>query len=342
MNHNNTELFNLYKNLKKDGGFKYYDTHTHPFDVLGITDKTSGINNKDEIKPSLLEKLKFNDLSLGVLDKIFRYLPRYIENNVIKSFSQRGVSHFIEQMNESGIDVSTLVPVSPFLELEHLNEYASERFIKLGSINIHSVTKEEIPVIISNQIKTQGIRGIKLHPNIQRFYPNPADNPKNIREKLEIIYSTVNKENIYILFHGGISYIKSSKGFEKVDYADLKNFHSENKEFLREIKVPIVLAHLGIYNVIRPDIDLIGEISTKYDNIFFDTAAVNQSHIINYTKKYGLSRLVFGSDAKYFNMKYAVKTIINALQCIDSNLSLEERILTVFNKNYELKILRNK
>ena len=69
-------LFQLFLDVKSKNRLEIIDSHVHPMDVLGAQ-KTNKVSNLKEpiresmLKPSLLEYLEYNNLSLSILKIIF-------------------------------------------------------------------------------------------------------------------------------------------------------------------------------------------------------------------------------------------------------------------------------
>lgn len=349
----NTNTLNILTSLQNEG-VTLYDVHTHPEEVLGIAKGdhccSSDSAHIDISKPSLLEKLNFRSEALIVLRVLFRFFPNYISGEVLKKFtSHAGSSDIKTALNDAHITKAVIAPVPPHTPLtDFLGKYhKEERFILLGSIDIHALSKEDIPTFLSEQVTRFGIRGIKLHPNLQKFYPQPDRNQPGVAEKLVVLYETINTLKLFVLIHAGLSYTYTQQEpYEKVDFGLLEYFFSKdeitNKSFFKLITTPIIVAHLGCYNVLTPRFTLHKKILKESTNIFFDTAGISNQHIITFlrvTGKKGLSRLVFGSDALYFSMKDSAQKVLSALSRVLPEVTLRDKALMVFSQNFESKIL---
>lgn len=334
-------LLTYFGDIKARNGIIIYDTHIHPFDVLGVCDKKP-VNSieRAESEPSLLEKLNFNPLALSILDALFLGAPWYIKKNICTNFATDNYSKLIREMDNTNVDRGVIVPIAPFVGVDTLTPYMnSNRFSILGTIDIHNIGIDGIEKELLRQIKEYKIQGIKLHPNIQRFYPIPSHNEEELAEKLVRLYESVNKLKLYVLFHSGISYLPSGGGFEKVLYAVLENFFDKNKNLFDFLSVPIVLAHLGSYNIKVPNNDLLNKVFQQYDHVYLDTAGVNSSFIDKLINKTTSEKIIFGSDAGYFDIKHSVYRILRSLQNGSTGLH-DELIIKIFSQNY-LNLLEN-
>lgn len=336
-------LLTYFGDIKARNGITVYDTHMHPFEVLGVCDNklinSNSIAGK-ESAPSILEKLDFNPFALSVLDVLFRGAPWYIKQNICNNFTTDNYSKLIREMDNANVDWGVIIPVAPFVGVDTLTPYMnSNRFSILGTIDIHNISVDGIEEELLRQIKEYKIQGIKLHPNIQRFYPIPSHNEDWLAEKLVQLYESLNKLKLYVLFHSGVSYLPSEGGFEKVSYAMLENFFDKNKNLFDFLSVPIVLAHLGSYNIKVPNNDLLNKIFQQYNHVYLDTAGVNSSFIDKLIDKTTSEKIIFGSDAGYFDIKHSVYRILNSLQNGSTGLN-DELVVKIFSQNY-LNLLKN-
>jgi len=160
-------------------------------------------------------------------------------------------------------------------------------FGKIGNI------KEEIEFIVKN-----GIKGIKMHPEYQNFYPDDGG--------LKVIYEACIKNDIFILFHAG-----ADAAF------DFDNARGTPKRFRQLIKsysdLKIILAHMGGYQmwdlVYR---ELVGL------NVYFDTALCNDienNTLAGLINEHGCDKIIFGTDFPWERvsvLKKKIEKIINS------------------------------
>jgi len=333
------EIFKKFLKIKKDSGAIFYDTHVHPMEVFGIENKQpKDYSDKNTYGPSLLEKLKYSNFSLSVLRLLFYFTPQYIRGEISKKFVHINQDSLLRELELAGINKATLLPVYPYANPEKIySDFKSEKFIHLGSLNLDLDT-DDIKQSLQQQIDRYSIVGLKLHPNIQNFYPIPELNDVYIREKLEKAISVAKDKSLYLLFHGGLSFAPEKNSFVKKEYALIDNFLNHT-DFLKTLGVPIVIAHLGFYNVKNPNIKKLGSLM-EIPNLYFDTAGVNPKYVEEFLNLFGPDRLIFGSDAPYFNMRYNLIMILGAIYEFD-NEEFEKNVLKIFSENYD-KIILNK
>lgn len=163
-------------------------------------------------------------------------------------------------------------------------------FTGFGSI---ALTKEEEYVRSKlREIKELGLKGIKLLPTIQLF--DPANN-----ENFMLTCQYAEKENLILLMHTGCD----PGPFEIPEMSEYAN-PLRLRKVLEIYKPKMILAHMGAYSAFKPGIwlDEALEIGKKYDNVWFDTSAVNwyiftrEKIIETIRSNIGFERIIFGSD----------------------------------------------
>lgn len=175
----------------------------------------------------------------------------------------------------------------------------------LGFAALHPET-ENIEDILDFCMEN-GLRGIKLHPDFQKFY---IDDPHAYP-----IYKSAAKRGIPILFHmGDARYDFSSPDrLKKVmhDIPDLK----------------IMAAHFGGYMRWDSAIKL-----PKSENLYFDTSSslyiIKKDMVYRFIEKFGDDKFLFGTDFPMWNAKEE----LNRFLSLKLGKSSEEKIL---HKNFE-------
>lgn len=188
--------------------------------------------------------------------------------------------NLIKQCDENGIEkcVVTSVATTPH-HAQSINAYISrevslypERFIGLGSLHPESENIEED----LNHLIELGLRGVKLHPDIQNF---KADDPKVIK-----IFELCNEKGLPVLLHTGDSRFDNSNPdrIEKI----LKMFPN----------LTIIGAHFGGWSVWEEAAEKL----SGYPNFYVDTCssfyALEKETTKKIIKAYGTDKVVFGTD----------------------------------------------
>jgi len=164
-----------------------------------------------------------------------------------------------KQMRFAGIDKLVLLPedtttldgeaVLSNEEIATLVRMEPERFIGFASVDPH---RDDALDILEHAFSVQHLRGLKLHPSKQQFYPNDP--------KMFPIYELCARHNVPITFHCGLSwqpdtYLKYAHPYLFEDIA------------IRYPQLRINLAHLGFPWVVET-----AAIILKYPNVYADTA----------------------------------------------------------------------
>ncbi|MBC7091815.1 MAG: amidohydrolase [Nitrososphaeria archaeon] len=203
----------------------------------------------------------------------------------------------LEEMDRNGFDKAVIVnagSVVPELMREN-NDYVSEvvkkwpnRFIGFAGICplLGSVAIEEL----ERAVNVLGLKGIKLYPP----HGYPIDSP--------IVFPIVEKAislNIPIVIHSDFQ----SLFCNPYQIARLASLYPE---------ATLIMAHMGMH----PDLFLLTpEIVKPYNNIVLDTSGTPECPEITFVysiRELGVDRIVFGSDALYFDQALALKKLERA------------------------------
>ena len=226
---------------------------------------------------------------------------------------------FLLELNVSGLDRAVLLPIdctstrgAPIWSNEQIAELCrmNERFIGFASVDPH---QPDAPTKLKCAIEDLGLRGLKLAPGIQEFYPNdPALYP---------LYEKAQELGIPILFHAGMTWEPHAKaGYGRpIYFEDVAHAFPELK---------IVLAHLAWPWVLEAV-----SLALKYPNLYLDTAALyfdNPKDFIGFAMAQQVPltvwerslrhQLVFGSNyprVEIKNMAAAVRSLGLSQGCLE-------------------------
>lgn len=148
-----------------------------------------------------------------------------------------------------------------------------ETIIPFGSIHIENDPSE------LDRFPQLGLKGFKIQPNAQRFYP---DDPRMFP-----IYERAAALGLIAVFHAGD------------EEGGVKGVFSQPKHYLNIIKgfpeLTIVLAHFGGYQAWGDVGPLLG-----FDNVYFDTAylpgKIDDALFVELAGRIGYDRILFGTD----------------------------------------------
>lgn len=201
----------------------------------------------------------------------------------------------INQCDSVGVDkcLVTSVATTPH-HAQSINSFIAsevklfpERFIGFGSLHPDSETLEED----TEHLIELGLKGVKLHPDIQNF---KVDDPKVIK-----IFEICNKKNLPVLLHTGDSRYDNSNPdrVEKI----LKLFPD----------LIIIGAHFGGWSMW----DKAPEILCKYKNFYVDTCssfyALSKERARAIIELYGINRVIFGTDFPMWKQEDELKFLFS-------------------------------
>jgi predicted TIM-barrel fold metal-dependent hydrolase len=215
---------------------------------------------------------------------VHEYMKR-VNPFVYKSFEESmTVENFFEFMSEEGVDFSVvLAEVAPLttgvVDNEFVAEFCrrSERLIPFASIN--PVADPDPAKTLERLIKGLGMRGLKLLPPYQYFYPNDA--------KLNPLYEKAQEFEIPVNFHTGSSVFRNAR----LKYADPIYLDDVAVDF-PDLK--IVQAHGGRgfwYN-------LSFLLAKRHKNVYIDISGLPPKNLLQYFPDLEeiADKFVFGSD----------------------------------------------
>lgn len=346
-------LMNELYQIKLKQSFGILDCHVHPFDVMGVkTDLNSGLNHltkSDFLRPQLSELLNYNLLSNKLTDIFTNYFPKFTSKFIDQIYSYSGIRRILAELDSALVDRCILLPIEPWVKVADV--YAkfnmNNRFIIFGSFDLNESLEmiERKSAILINEYH---ISGIKLHPNLQNFFPNPENNDTILKDKIDYIYRFSEENNLPILFHCGTSFYQNLidpifKGQTRSrSKALLSNFCDSNGiiEFLERYKLNIILAHASAYGLNTIDCDRIKKMSTRYNSVYFDTSGVSPSRIRELLRIVDYKYVIFGSDALYNRVAYNVAFTFQAIKNYVSEEKREDELSEICKYVFQENILR--
>ena len=192
----------------------------------------------------------------------------------------------------------------------------SARFIGFASVDPH---REDAPERLTCAVQTLGLRGLKLNPPMQRFFPDDA--------LAYPLYETARDLGLPILFHAGMSWEPGSR----LQYGHPLRFESVAADFP---KLRIVLAHLAWPWVVEAV-----ALALKYPNVYLDTSALyfdNPRDFLRFAMTHQAPLTVFERSLRkqlVFGSNYPRVEIKNMVAAIESLGFSEECLNLVFRRN---------
>ncbi|MBC8387374.1 MAG: amidohydrolase [Actinobacteria bacterium] len=264
---------------------------------------------------------------------IKKYIKKHnLTKNVREGFNLQNalepIETFYYQMDNAGIERSILLPIDTkktfgyrIFDNEIIAEICREndRFIGFASLDPNS---EDCLDNYEKAFHDLNLKGLKLDPSIQYFYPNDFCNKSLIE-----IYKKCEKENIPITFHSGLSFIKES--VMKYSYPLL--FEEVAQRFP---KLNIIIAHFGWPWVLETT-----ALSIKYSNIFIDTSclyAEKPKDFINYVFNGQIREGFIENSLRYkviFGSNHPRIEILKMVEAMRSLKLLDKTFDLIFDKN---------
>lgn len=253
------------------------NAHTHLIDLEGMLRKFGNVGI-----PSGIAVLEDLDATLGMLQ------PETL----------------IGQMDEAGIARSVLYAVEAPIVYSG-NEYVSnvctrfpDRLLGFASVNPKAA---DAPTVLEHAVKNLGLKGLKLHPPLQNFFPND--------EAVFPVYEKAAELDIPIVFHVGTT-----------PFGAMCRLSTANPVLIDDVAIRfptlrIMLTHLG--TLWHCEAFMVVE---KNPNVFIDTAAyvyeIPEILTSDLVTRIGSNKVIFGTDfpMPYANHPHRMKEFVDAIR----------------------------
>ena len=144
----------------------------------------------------------------------------------------------------------------------------------------------------------KGSRIMKLHPPVQRFYP---DSP----EAMEL-YGEAERLNLVVFFHGGRAGIEPESSHP---FAMPRHYEAPLREFPN---LQFILGHAG-----ARDAEGMLKLATRYDNAWLDVHGQGLSRLEILIERTGGERVLFGTDWPFYHMGSSLAKVLITTQAAD-------------------------
>lgn len=216
------------------------------------------------------------------------------------------------EMGKDGVDISVVLSIATTPKQQtNVNHFAIEinkddRFIAFGSV--HPDAPDALEEL--ERIADAGLKGVKLHPEYQRFYVND--------ERMKPIYRKISRLGLITMLHAG----------QDIGFAPPYHCLPEHlTEALKWLDTPVVAAHWGGYCCGTEVLEtLCGE--NLYFDLSFGYGCIPKPTAQAIIDKHGPDKLLFGSDMPWHRPEWELR-LINSL-----DLSAEDKE-KIFHKNAE-------
>lgn len=227
-------------------------------------------------------------------------IPRLAEISGFKNLTDGTLSGTLESMKQNNVDVSVVCNIATNAhQTESVNKFAIEIDKHPELVSFGSVHPDSDYIYFLDMLKDNGIKGIKLHPDYQKFF---IDEPR-----MQPIYEAILKRDFVLIFHSG------------VDDGIGEPVHSTPERIKKIIGMfrgeKVVLAHMGAFRLWDDVCDhILGE------DVFFDISCAVQftdrCNFENMVKTHGTDKILFASDLPWTNPTDGIKAV-NELNITD-------------------------
>lgn len=136
-----------------------------------------------------------------------------------------------------------------------------------------------------------GARLLKLHPTVQKFYP---DDPAVMH-----VYEEAQKLGLVIFFHGGRAGIEPESRHR---YAMPRHYEAVLAEFPR---LQVIMGHAG-----ARDVEAMVSMALEYDNAWLGTHGQGVTRLADIIRRTGGHRLLFGTDWPFYHMGASLAKVL--------------------------------
>lgn len=207
------------------------------------------------------------------------------------------------EMAKDGVDISVVhsIATSP-KQQTNVNNYAIEMdndpsIVAFGSV--HPDAPDALAEL--ERIHDAGLKGVKLHPEYQRFY---ADD-----EKMKPIYRKISQLGLITLFHAGF------------DYGFPPPYHCMPEHLLgalRWLDAPVVAAHWGGLDCGAAVLDKLCGRDNLWMDLSYGYSCIPKPIAQAIVDKHTPDKLLFGSDMPWHRPAWELK-LIHSLDISDSD-----------------------
>lgn len=233
--------------------------------------------------PAALEELRFSTIAQGVWGSRFA--------------KTQTIPNLLREMNAMHVQHSLLLPIKlglPFgdtLTEDWRSAVASaEATVRLHvGLSVHP-REDDCVQQMRNHADT-GARVIKLHPTVQRFYPDDA--------AVMDLYAEAEKLGLVVFFHGGRAGIEPDYTHR---YAMPRHYEAPLAEFP---KLQFILGHAG-----ARDGEAMLNLALRYDNAWLGIHGQSLTQLEVMIQRTGGDRLLFGTDWPFYHLGASLAKVL--------------------------------
>ena len=206
-------------------------------------------------------------------------------------------------MENSKTDISVVLNIATnATQQKKVNDFAATINKEEGIIAFGSVFPDAPDALFElERIKALGLKGVKLHPDYQRFFVDD--------EKMKPIYKKISSLGLITVFHAGF------------DYGFPPPYGCTPERMIKALSwfsSPVIAAHWGGVDCYEKTLELLcGK------DIYFDTSfgysMMPKYYAEKIIEKHGTDKLLFGTDSPWHNTEME-KRLLNSLSLRDTDM----------------------
>ena len=207
------------------------------------------------------------------------------------------IPNLLAEMRRLSVGQTVILPIATGLPFDHdptrhvLDAIAKagvgDRLVAFGSVHPRSSSK----IHQLRDYAKRGVRGIKLHPEMQRFFPD--------EDGAMEIYAECGKLGLPIIFHAGRSGIEPE--FMR-PYALIRRYVAGIEKFPN---TKFVLGHAGARDVA----DAI-PVAQKHDNVWLELSSQGVTQNDELLRQVGERKLLYGTDWPFYPQAVALAKVL--------------------------------
>ena len=208
-----------------------------------------------------------------------------------------------ENMRRDGVDVSVVLNIATNShQQKSVNDFAAEINKSEGIVSFGSVFPDAPDALYElERIKALGLKGVKLHPDYQRFFVDD--------EKMKPIYKQISSLGLITIFHAGFDY-----GFPP-PYGGTPD---RMIKALSWFDSPVVAAHWGGVDCSADCIKYLCK-SEIYLDTSFGYSMLPKYYAQKILETHGTDRILFGTDTPWHTANMELR-LLNSLELSKSDM----------------------
>ena len=207
------------------------------------------------------------------------------------------IPNLLAEMNAMRVEKAFILPIEMGLpfgddQTEHWRREIDRARVSgrlVSGLSVHPKSRSCIDDM--KQHAATGARLMKLHPTVQKFYPDdPAIMP---------LYEEAEKLGLVVFFHGGRAGIEPES---RLRYAMPRHYEAVLANFPR---LPVILGHAG-----ARDGEAMLKLALGYRNAWLDIHGQGISRLDEIIRRTGGERLLFGSDWPFYHVGSSLAKVL--------------------------------